>query len=73
MCGSPWAVSRSSRGVLTKLKKYCAVEAATIENFRAAAEAELADAQPLEHNAFKVELAKRTITAVLQQLAEETA
>lgn len=43
---------------------------ATAENFRAAAEAELVDARPLEHNAFKVELAKRTITAVLQELTE---
>ncbi len=43
---------------------------ATAESFRAAAEAELADARPLEHNAFKIELAKRTITAVLQELTE---
>ncbi|WP_419803679.1 FAD binding domain-containing protein [Terriglobus sp.] len=48
-------------------------KAATAENFRAAAEAELAAAQPREHNAFKVELANRTITAVLQQLAQEAA
>ena len=46
---------------------------ATEANFRAAAEAELADAQPHTHNAFKIELAKRTITAVLQELAEEIA
>ena len=45
---------------------------ATVETFRAAAQAELTDAQSLVHNAFKVELAKRTITAVLQELAEET-
>ncbi len=37
--------------------------------FRAAAEAELADAAPLRDNGFKVELAKRTITAVLGDLA----
>jgi xanthine dehydrogenase YagS FAD-binding subunit len=48
--------------------------AATEANFREAAEAELADAAPLRHNAFKVELAKRTIAAVLAGLAEgETA
>lgn len=41
---------------------------ATAENFRAAAEAELADARPLHDNGFKIELAKRTITAVLDQL-----
>lgn len=46
---------------------------ATMENFRAAAEAELAEARPLLHNAFKVELVKRTVTAVLQELAEGTA
>ena len=39
--------------------------------FRAAAEAELAEAKPLRDNAFKIELAARTITAVLQELAEE--
>jgi xanthine dehydrogenase YagS FAD-binding subunit len=39
-------------------------------NFRAAAEAELADAQPLQHNAFKNELAARTVTAVLTELSE---
>ncbi len=48
-------------------------KAATAESFRAAAEAELADAQTFEHNAFKVELAKRTIGAVLEQLAQEAA
>lgn len=42
------------------------------ETFRAAAEAELADAVPLRDNAFKIELAKRTITAVLGDLAGET-
>ena len=45
-------------------------KSATPENFLAAAEAELAEARPLPHNAFKVELAKRTIAAVLQELAE---
>ncbi len=42
---------------------------ATEESFRAAAETELAEAKPLSHNQFKVELAKRTITAVLVELA----
>jgi len=41
---------------------------ATVAVFRAAAEAELADAAPLRHNGFKVELAKRIITAVLTDL-----
>jgi xanthine dehydrogenase YagS FAD-binding subunit len=42
---------------------------ATDKNFLAAAEEELADAKPLTHNRFKVELAKRTIVAVLAELA----
>jgi xanthine dehydrogenase YagS FAD-binding subunit len=43
---------------------------ATAANFSAAAEAELADARPLKDNGFKIELAKRTMTAVLGELAE---
>ena len=46
---------------------------ATAGAFRAAAEAELADAAPLRGNGFKVELAKRTIAAVLGELAGEAA
>ena len=46
---------------------------ATSENFRAAAEAELAAAKPLSGNGFKVELAKRTIAAVLGELAQPSA
>ena len=45
-------------------------QSATTEAFRAAAEAELAGAAPLRDNAFKVELAKRTIVAVLGELME---
>jgi len=41
---------------------------ATDAAFRAAAEAELADARPLDGNAFKIELTARTVTAVLAQL-----
>jgi xanthine dehydrogenase YagS FAD-binding subunit len=42
---------------------------ATMEIFLAAAEVELAQAKPLRDNAFKIELAKRTIGAVLEHLA----
>jgi xanthine dehydrogenase YagS FAD-binding subunit len=42
---------------------------ATAEAFRAAAQAELADARPLNDNGFKIELAARTVTAVLAELA----
>jgi xanthine dehydrogenase YagS FAD-binding subunit len=38
-------------------------------NFEAAAIAELSDAVPLRDNAFKVELAKRTLVAVLNEVA----
>jgi xanthine dehydrogenase YagS FAD-binding subunit len=44
---------------------------ATEASFLAAADAELADARPLAGNAFKVDLARRTLVAVLQQLTEE--
>ncbi|KQN05065.1 FAD binding domain-containing protein [Sphingomonas sp. Leaf25] len=43
---------------------------ASIAAFRAAAEAELAAAVPLSGNGFKIELAARTITAVLAELSE---
>jgi xanthine dehydrogenase YagS FAD-binding subunit len=43
---------------------------ADAQTFRAAAEAELAAAAPLRDNAFKIELAKRTIVAVLNELTQ---
>ncbi|WP_398478894.1 FAD binding domain-containing protein [Tardiphaga sp.] len=43
-------------------------EAPTRENFLRAADAELAAAKPTEANAFKIELAKRTMAAVLGEL-----
>ncbi|MEE5093869.1 xanthine dehydrogenase family protein subunit M [Pseudomonas alliivorans] len=42
---------------------------ATRESFAAAADAMLADAQPLEHNAFKVKLARRAIIRALSDAA----
>ena len=44
---------------------------ATEEAFRAAAEAELAAAEPLAGNEFKVAMARNTITATLRNLATE--
>lgn len=41
---------------------------ATEASFIKAAETELKDAQPLEHNGFKIELARRTLVAVLNEL-----
>jgi xanthine dehydrogenase YagS FAD-binding subunit len=43
---------------------------ATETSFVEAADAELVDARPLAGNAFKVDLARRTIVAVLEQLTE---
>ncbi len=48
-------------------------EPATEASLPAAAEAELADAAPLRDNAFKIELAKRTIVAVLGDLTGDAA
>ncbi|WP_423464823.1 FAD binding domain-containing protein [Promicromonospora sp. MS192] len=42
---------------------------ATTQAFRAAAQAELAAATPLHDNEFKIELTRRTITSVLNELA----
>jgi xanthine dehydrogenase YagS FAD-binding subunit len=58
----PWRARKAEATLMGKR--------ATPESFRAAAEAELADAAPLRDNAFKVELAKRTIVAVLGELRE---
>jgi xanthine dehydrogenase YagS FAD-binding subunit len=45
---------------------------ATAERFRAAADAALADAEPLRDNGYKVTLARNLIVAVLTELTEET-
>ncbi len=52
-----------------KAEAYLAGKPMTKENFRAAAEAELADAKGYEHNAFKIELAKRTIVRALTEVS----
>ncbi len=57
----------------TKAEAALRGQPATGASFRAAAEAELADAIPLSGNAFKIELAKRVITATLVALAGEAA
>jgi xanthine dehydrogenase YagS FAD-binding subunit len=56
----PWR-SRSAEAVLEG-------QPATPLLFAAAADAELAAAQPLQHNAFKVTLAKQTLISALQRL-----
>jgi xanthine dehydrogenase YagS FAD-binding subunit len=58
----PWRARRAEETLVGRAP----TEAAFLE----AADAELADARPLAGNAFKVELARRTLVAVLQQLTE---
>ena len=58
----PWRARRAEQALLGA--------PATAASFSEAADAELADARPLSGNAFKVELTRRTITAVLQDLTE---
>ena len=60
----PWRASKAEAALQGK--------PATEASFRAAAEAELADARPLRDNGFKIELARRTMTAVLMELAGMT-
>lgn len=48
-------------------EKFLVGKAATEANFKAAAEAEMRTAKPLEHNRFKVELGRRAIVRALMQ------
>ena len=54
---------------LARPRRRCGGSRRPQASFRAAAEAELADARPLKDNGFKIELARRTIVAVLDELA----
>lgn len=58
----PWRARRAEQ-ILTGA-------APSADSFEAAADAELADAQPLPGNEFKVELTRRTLTAHLRMLTE---
>ena len=49
-----------------KAEKMLAGKEATEANFKLAADAEMADAKPLEHNKFKVELGNKSIVRALQ-------
>ncbi len=53
----------------TAAEQFLAGKRADEANFRQAAEIELQGAKPLRDNAFKVELAKRTMVSVLRELA----
>ncbi|WP_328378951.1 xanthine dehydrogenase family protein subunit M [Streptomyces sp. NBC_00440] len=61
----PWR-ARAAEAVLTGAP-------ADGETFAAAADAELADAEPLPHNGYKVALMRNLVVAVLTELAEEAA
>ncbi|MGI8788928.1 MAG: FAD binding domain-containing protein [Pyrinomonadaceae bacterium] len=54
----------------TEAENFLNGKEATKENFRQAAESELKNARGFGHNDFKIELAKRTIVGVLNELAE---
>ncbi len=51
----------------TEAEKFLSGKAATEANFKAAADAEMRMAKPLEHNKFKVELGRRAIVRALTQ------
>ncbi len=55
----------------TKVEEALRGEPVNEANFRAAADIELADAEPLRDNAFKVTLARNIITRTLLELSEE--
>ena len=59
----PWRSAEAERTLVGK--------PATTDSFHAAAEAALAGAVTREHNAFKEELAKRTLVAALEDLGEK--
>ncbi len=59
----PWRATRAERALDG--------QRATDENFRDAADAELADAQPLRENAFKLPLARNTLAAALREVTSE--
>ncbi|MGW0771407.1 FAD binding domain-containing protein [Streptomyces sp. NPDC002676] len=61
----PWRATAAER-VLTGAP-------ATPETYAVAADAELAAARPLSHNAYKVDLMRNLVVAVLSELAEEAA
>ena len=71
--GSRSAASRTGRGARGARRRRCAAGRRRAERFAAAAEAELAQAQPLRDNAFKVPLARNLITSTLASLAGELA
>ena len=68
-CGSRSAASRTKPWRAHEAERVLLGAPATEETFRRAAEAELAAADGLSGNEFKIELAQRTIVATLRRLA----
>jgi xanthine dehydrogenase YagS FAD-binding subunit len=65
VAAKPWRAARAEEFLRGKEVSH--------KQFLDAAESELAAARPLEGNRFKIELAKRTIAAVLGDLARDAA
>jgi len=61
----PWRAYETEKVLLGK--------APTEENFRSAADAEMKNSNPLEHNKFKVELGRRAIVLALKRATQTTA
>jgi xanthine dehydrogenase YagS FAD-binding subunit len=61
----PWRAFEAEKALIGK--------APTEENFRAAADAEMKEARPLEHNKFKVELGRRAIVLALKRASQTAA
>ena len=66
------AASRTSRGAIPRPKRRCAGSAPIAASFARAADLLLRDAKGFEHNAFKIELARRAIVRALTQAAQGT-
>ena len=66
------AASRTSRGATREPKRRCAGSRQTRPSFARAADILLRDARGYEHNAFKIDLARRGIVRTLTQAAQAT-
>ena len=64
------AASRTSRGAIRRRKRRCAGKPPTEQTFTQRGRYVLRDAKGFEHNAFKIELARRTIVRALTQAAK---
>jgi xanthine dehydrogenase YagS FAD-binding subunit len=56
-----------------KLEQALKGKRASVASFQTAIDSELADAKPLSDNGFKIDLARRTVVAVLSELTGVTA